>query len=46
MKFVVALLSNPAILLGLVACIGLIAQKGKTATPIIKSLNNDRNFGK
>ncbi|WP_295746237.1 PTS ascorbate transporter subunit IIC [uncultured Limosilactobacillus sp.] len=36
MKFVVALLSNPAILLGLVACIGLIAQKGKTATDVVK----------
>lgn len=36
MKFVVALLSNPAILLGLVACIGLIAQKGKTGTDVIK----------
>lgn len=36
MKFIVALLSNPAILLALVACIGLIAQKGKTAADVTK----------
>lgn len=36
MKFVVSLLSNPAILLGLIACIGLIAQKGKDFNDVVK----------
>lgn len=36
LKFLISLFSSPAILLGAVAFIGLVSQKGKDATDVTK----------
>ncbi len=38
LKFLISLFSSPAILLGAVAFIGLVSQKGKTQRMLLKEL--------